>query len=99
MPDQWLVKRFAEQEGARESLLRVDLRLPAVCDAADFERLLGQACFWLREAPADAEIVIGQQRFKLADGRRGVETALAVAIPESVPPAGAGGIVLSLGTV
>lgn len=99
----WLVKRFAggEQEQARD-MLRVDLRLPAGLGHPAFERLLGRASFWLDQRlaaePIHGTLILGRQRFDLDDTeqrQRGLR-ALAAAMPETLPPAGEGGMLLSL---
>jgi len=100
---EWLVKRFAggEQEQARD-MLRVDLRLPAGSGRPAFERQLGQASFWLDQQlaaePAHGTLILGRQRFDLSDwaGRQRGLRALAAAMPETLPPAGEGGMLLSL---
>jgi len=100
---EWLVKRFAggEEEQARD-ILRVDLRLPAGIGRPAFERLLGRASFWLEQRlaaePVHGTLILGRQRFDLGDRverQRGLK-ALAAARPETLPPAGEGGMLLSL---
>ena len=96
----WIVKRFHMPEaGEEELLLRVDLRLPAGREVAEFESLLGRAWFWVRQArDAGGRLVLGQQGFELADAQqyRQALRALAAATPEAQPAAGSGGLLLSL---
>lgn len=96
----WSVKRFQLPETpATERLLRVDLRLPAGSQEADFESLLGRAWFWIRQEVHDrGRLVLGQEYFELSDERqyRQLLRALAAARPEHGPAAGSGGMLLSL---
>ncbi|MFQ5581851.1 MAG: DUF58 domain-containing protein [Mariprofundaceae bacterium] len=100
----WLVKRFASGEAeAAEDTLRVDLRLPAGVTQMAFERLLGQASFWVSQrlatsAPPHCKLVLGQHAFDLGDAaqcKQGLKE-LAAAMPEPLPPAGNHGMLLSL---
>lgn len=91
----WAVKRFAAPEGGEEAgLLRVDLR---AAPGPKFERLLGMAYAWMLAHPRGA-LILGQERFDLADPDqcRAAEIALAAAAPETRPPAGSGGVLLSI---
>jgi len=91
----WMVKRFAQPEDSdTEDLLRVDLRGHA---GPAFERLLGQAVSWVQEHP-EGRIILGRKNFKLdrKSLRQSIWQALALAQPESDPPAGDGGIILSM---
>jgi len=93
---EWAVKRFGEgQAVAQTAFLRVDLR-GAPGDA--FECLLGRVCFWMRSREA-GRLVLGSLEFDLADpaGRQAACRALATARPEATPPAGHGGLLLTLG--
>jgi uncharacterized protein (DUF58 family) len=99
----WTVKRFeAQAMGEQPRLLRVDLRLPASCSEAAFERLLGKAWFWLdarlKEGCRDIQLVLGQKGFNMDDPAKRKEAlrAIAQAESEAMPPAGAGGVLLSL---
>lgn len=93
--DEWTVKRFSDSSAEIQAhLLRVDLRGPA---GGSFERLLGQACFWMRSCP-DGQLVLGSRQFNLADPKQKQMAwrALAAAGPEKMPPVGQGGVILSL---
>ncbi len=96
----WVVKRFGSHaHSENDTLLRVDLRQPQDADEAAFEQLLGRVYSWVQQqkhhAPA---LILGQSKFDLgqkAHFQRALK-ALAAAEPESVPPAGQGGLLFSL---
>jgi len=91
----WSVKRFGDGcATAQRKLLRVDLRGQA---GGGFEQLLGKACFWMRSCP-QGTLTLGRQTFDLSDAAQSGRAmlALADAVPETVPPAGEGGILLSM---
>lgn len=103
----WSVKRFEQHEAQAEVMkLRVDLRLPDSMDAevseGSFENLLGQVWYWVdshyQNGEKNLQIVLGQQLFDLSlSEQRGLFTrALAEAVPQASPPAGQGGLLLSL---
>lgn len=98
-PNQWLVKRFASPAQESEApLLRVDLRLPDGMSPAALDRLLGQAVSWLLQPPAghpDARrIIVGA--IECAPGDSSLWRLLAEAAAQAEPPAGQGGLLLSL---
>lgn len=98
-PGQWLVKRFAAPpQEAVASLLRVDLRLPEGASPAALDRLLGQAVSWLMQEaarePDSRRLVIGHVACDPASAD--VWRLLAIASPETRPPTGEGGLLLSL---
>jgi len=99
-PQAWTVKRFSAADSqAPQALLRVDLRLPAGTEEADFDRLLGRAWFWVKEQQqAGARLLLGHADFDLSDEQqyRHALKALAGAVPETKPAAGSGGLLLSL---
>lgn len=101
--NQWSVKQFEQHEQRGEtSRLRVDLRLPPSASEESFEALLGRAWYWaegyLRSREKRLEIVLGQQQFDLTslEQREAFFMALAAASPQTAPPAGQGGFLLSL---
>ncbi|MDX8401080.1 MAG: DUF58 domain-containing protein [Mariprofundaceae bacterium] len=102
-PEDWLVKRFAREEGGA-NVLCLDLRRPAGCDAssfaAGFERMLGRARFWLEHAQEAERMTLGRQIFDLRDtaGRMAALRALAMAAPEDTPPAPCDGLWLRVDT-
>jgi uncharacterized protein (DUF58 family) len=98
-PGQWLVKQFASPPHQDQpSLLRVDMRLPEGAPAAALDGLLAQAVSWLLQPPVrepDARrIVVGSVESGHADP--GIWRLLAGATPQTDPPAGQGGLLLSL---
>jgi hypothetical protein len=98
-PRQWLVKHFASPPPEAEAvLLRVDLRLPEGMPAAALDRLLGQAVSWLLQPPPhqpdDRHILVGAVESGPSDPA--IWRLLAGAVPQTEPPAGQGGILLSL---
>jgi len=104
-PATWSVKRFSAARDAQVNrCLRVDLRLPPGRPESDFERLLGQAWFWVKQwgdLPAgdqSVELIVGRERFDLGDTVR-YELALRALAGAQVavePPAGEEGLLLSL---
>ncbi len=96
----WVVKRFGSAvHDTGRLLLRVDLRMPTGMDDAAFEQLLGRACSWIQQQEhSAAAVILGQVEFDLAQQAqyRLALKALAAAQPESEPPAGQGGLWLSL---
>jgi len=91
----WCVKRFGDScATAQQKLLRVDLRGQA---GSAFEQLLGKAFFWMRSCP-QGMLMLGCQTFDLSDAAQigRAMLALAEAVPETVPPAGEGGVLLSM---
>lgn len=101
LPGQWPVKTFEQPEASSSSeMLRVDLRMPAGQQEA-FEQLLGRAWHWLENRMRyrqDGVLVIGQQQWQWQQGEvpSACLKALAGAAPESEPPAGLGGMLLSM---
>ncbi|HKI59432.1 MAG TPA: DUF58 domain-containing protein [Mariprofundaceae bacterium] len=101
--NQWSVKQFEQHEHTGEARrLRVDLRLPQSAAEGSFEVLLGRAWYWveahLRGGEKRLEIVLGQQQFELTsvEQRSAFFMALAGASPQTLPPAGQNGLLLSL---
>jgi len=96
----WVVKRFTSiAQAESRTLLRVDLRMPTGMDESAFEQLLGRACSWVQQHEyAAATLILGQDEFDLSrqDQYRQALKALAAAQPEPEPPAGQGGLLLSL---
>jgi len=96
----WVVKRFGSAaQAANQTVLRVDLRIPTGMDDADFEQLLGRACSWIQQYEhIPSTLILGQTEFDLAKQAqyRQALKALAAAQPESEPPTGQGGLLLSL---
>ncbi|MDQ6957784.1 MAG: DUF58 domain-containing protein [Mariprofundaceae bacterium] len=90
----WMVKRFAQPEASdTEEMLRVDLRGPS---GPAFERLLGQVVGWIQEHP-EGRVILGRREFDPGGGlHQSVWQAIASAQPEPDPPAGDGGIILSM---
>jgi len=91
----WMVKRFAQPEAAdAEKVLRVDLRGHV---GPAFERLLGQVVSWIQEYP-EGRLILGRKEFDPGREkcRQPLWQAIALAQPESDPPAGDGGILLSI---
>ena len=83
----WRSKTFAaSQEQVVVAHLVVDLRLPAGCDEALFEHLLGQAWGWLQQAATVGSITLGATRFTLPQQRQLAITALAAATPCAMSP-------------
>jgi hypothetical protein len=98
-PRQWLVKHFAAPPPeTRVELVRVDMRLPEGTPPAALDRLLGQAVSWLLQPPSrqpdTRRIVIGAVESGPADPA--LWRLLAGAAPQAEPPAGQGGLLLSL---
>ena len=100
---QWSVKQFEQHEQTGEtSKLRVDLRLPQSASEESFEVLLGRAWYWVEGhligGKKRLEIVLGQEQFELTsvEQRDAFFMALAQASPQTLPPAGQGGFLLSL---
>jgi len=90
-PSTWRIKRFSQPEGnSHQKHLRLDLRLPSHQSQADFEHLLGMAWYWLKSQPqqAQAQCIIGQKRFDLADEKQYQQAAQAIAAakPETQAP-------------
>jgi len=101
--EQWSVKQFEQHDPSEDfHILRVDLRLPQAASESAFEALLGRAWFWvdehLRRGDQRVEVVLGQDRFDLAQAeqREMFFVALAGAMPQTHPPVGHGGLFLSL---
>lgn len=96
----WVVKRFGSfSQAAEQTCLRVDLRLLTGMDEAAFEELLGRACGWIQQHEHIAStLILGQVEFNLSqqDQYRQALKSLAAAQPESCPPSGQGGLLLSL---
>lgn len=103
----WSVKRFEQHEPEAEVMkLRVDLRLPDSMDSEAseglFEKLLGQVWYWVdshyQNGEKGLQIVLDQQLFDLShfEQRALFTRALAEATPQTSPPAGQGGLLLSL---
>ncbi|MES0372011.1 MAG: DUF58 domain-containing protein, partial [Mariprofundaceae bacterium] len=103
----WSVKRFEQFEPATDVMkLRVDLRLPESMNREifeeSFENLLGQVWSWVdghdQKGEKSLQIVLGQQMFDLSHPeQRGMFIrALAEAAPQTSPPSGQGGLLLSL---
>ena len=98
-PRQWLVKRFGSPAHAFEApLLRVDMRLPEGASPLALDHLLGQAVSWLLQAPAGhpdpRRIIVGAVECTVEDP--GLWRLLAEAAAQAEPPAGQGGLLLSL---
>lgn len=98
-PRQWLVKRFASPEHEFETaLLRVDMRLPEGAAPVALDRLLGQAVSWLLQGraghPDARRIIVGAVECTVEDP--GLWRLLAEATAQAEPPAGQGGLLLSL---
>ncbi|MDX8388885.1 MAG: DUF58 domain-containing protein [Mariprofundaceae bacterium] len=103
LTDQWSVKLFATatEPQAVIKLLRVDLRAEP---GEKFEQLLARCRFWIENGCKQKEsidMVIGQQTFERVSSKEGqggsrheALRALAMAMPEVLPPVGSGGIVL-----
>ncbi len=100
-PEDWLVKRFAREEGGSRRLC-VDLRPPPglARGGEAFERMLGRARFWLERAQAAERLTLGRQSFDLRDeaGRMAALRALAMAAPDDAPPAPCDGLWLRADT-
>jgi len=101
--NQWSVKRFEQHEAESDiNQLRVDLRLPDSAGEQSFEELLSRAWYWvdehLRRGSNRIQITLGQQHFDLTsiEQRESFFISLAKASPESLPPSGEGGVLLSL---
>ena len=95
----WRVKRFAlDAQEAPESILRVDLRMPAHADDAAFEALLGRVWFWVLAQGENGTLILGQQRFELAEAMRSgaLQRAIAGATSETDPAAGVDGLLLAV---
>jgi len=91
----WSVKQFSDESAiAQQQFLRVDLRGPSG-DA--FERLLGRAHFWMTSFP-EGTLALGSHMFELndEDQLKRAMLSLAAAVPETAPPAGQGGVLLSI---
>ena len=98
-PRQWLVKRFASPAHEFDTpLLRVDMRLPEGMSPAALDRLLGQAVSWLLQSPAgrpdSRRIIVGAAECTVEDP--GLWRLLAEGTAQAEPPAGQGGLLLSL---
>jgi len=90
----WMVKRFAQPKALdAEEMLRVDLRGHS---GPAFERLLGQAVSWVQGHP-EGRLILGCREFDLGGENlhQPVWQAIASAQPESSPPAGDGGRLLT----
>ncbi|MDQ6993436.1 MAG: hypothetical protein Q9M31_08160 [Mariprofundus sp.] len=100
-PDSWSVKRFTSSDGIQHHhCLKLDLRLPAGMPLVAFEKLMGQAWFWLKKQSGSkhAQLYIGSQRYDLchdADYQQAVH-ALAMAEPGLGGIAAVDGVILSL---
>lgn len=98
----WTVKRFEQHEAQSiVELLRVDLRLPGTIPADQFELLLGRAWHWIEtrlQGGGSFRVILGQHHFDpaLPAQRESMIMALAAAVPQGMPPDGAGGTLLSL---
>lgn len=91
----WMVKRFAQPQASDVAeVLRVDLRGRT---GPAFERLLGQAVSWIKEHP-EGRIVLGQKTFDIGEKSRrsSLWQAIAAAQPESSPPVGDNGMILTM---
>ena len=91
----WSVKQFSDESAiAQQQFLRADLRGPPG-DA--FERLLGRVYFWMQSCP-EGTLALGSRMFELSDANqlKSAMLSLAAATPEASPPAGQGGVLLSI---
>jgi len=96
----WVVKRFGSvAQSSKHQLLRVDLRVPTGMDEAAFEQMLGRACGWIQQQEHRAAgLILGQAEFDFTQPGKYMQAlkALAAVEPESGPPAGQGGLLLSV---
>jgi len=91
----WVVKRFANGEPLQANrVLRVDLR---GSPGPEFENLLAGVATWMRLHP-QGRVLLGSEAFNLADAVERLQAwrSLAAASPGNAPPAGSGGLLLSV---